>query len=124
MAPEVVVCAHDDASGYSFPCDIWSAGCVLYAVATRSEASPVTDEGRRDLGQVFEAILNCRVAWDRVPGGADSELASLLRGMLTLRPADRSTAAEALQHPWLQDFAANSSASGGRARRTSPSPAA
>ena len=40
------------AQGYSFPCDIWSAGCVLYAVATGSELSPVTNEGRRELSKV------------------------------------------------------------------------
>ena len=34
MAPEVLVCAAPDAQGYSFAADVWSAGCVLFAVLT------------------------------------------------------------------------------------------
>jgi serine/threonine protein kinase len=40
MAPEVVLCAEAGAPGYSFASDIWSAGCVVYALLTGREHGP------------------------------------------------------------------------------------
>lgn len=105
MAPEVVVCAHDDAEGYTFPCDVWSAGAVLFAVVAGLEHSPFAggergSGGERSLGEIFEAILACDVPWGLLPEGA-AQPRDFLQALLTLKPDERRTAAESLRHPWL-----------------------
>lgn len=41
MAPEVVMCATGQQSlGYSFKCDMWSAGCVIFAILVQDDTSP------------------------------------------------------------------------------------
>jgi serine/threonine protein kinase len=34
MAPEVIMCVSPGSAGYSFPADVWSSGCVLFALIT------------------------------------------------------------------------------------------
>ena len=109
MAPEVLVCAAPDAQGYSFAADIWSAGCVVYAVLTgrldaRSGPWPADEEPGEAYGDghettaLFRAILERRLDLEAVTSG---EARALVQSMLVLAPKDRVTAADALAHPWL-----------------------
>ena len=59
MAPEVLVCAVDGAGGYSFPADVWAAGCVIHAlIAERfDDTSPYTPNGDDSAEGLFSAVL-------------------------------------------------------------------
>ena len=80
MAPEMVLCAAEGsgASGYSFPCDVWSAGCVVFALLTEDEGGPFGDECGE--AALFEAILNGRYPVGRI----DDSLAQVRGASLLL----------------------------------------
>ena len=70
MAPEVLVCAAPDAQGYSFAADIWSAGCVVYAVLTgRLDAGAAL--GRPTRNQVRLTATGMRPPRCSVPFSSD-----------------------------------------------------
>ncbi|KAL1525167.1 hypothetical protein AB1Y20_020038 [Prymnesium parvum] len=103
MAPEVVLCAEPGAAGYSFPCDVWSAGCVIFALLTGHERGPfsaatVGAPRDRPLSETFAAVLTCNAPLEQV---TDYLARDLLWKMLVLKPDLRYTAADALTHPWL-----------------------
>lgn len=101
MAPEMVLCAESGAAGYSFPCDLWSAGCVIFSILTGQTRGPFHCEGEggeRDLSALFEAILTAKLPLDRI---GDYWARDLVSNLLSIRPEQRSTAADALTHPWL-----------------------
>ena len=109
MAPEVLVCAVDDARGYSFPADVWAAGTVIYCLLSGhyDDSSPFTpseDEsgGSLPLDKVFEAILEARLEMAHLPDNARDLLSKLLATV----PGERLTAANARHHPWLADHLA------------------
>jgi len=66
MAPEVIMCAEAGAPGYSFACDLWSAGCVIYALLTGREHGPF---GRATSRLTGDALL----AGIEVEGGSGEE---------------------------------------------------
>mmetsp|Transcript_61075 Transcript_61075/g.167533 ORF Transcript_61075/g.167533 Transcript_61075/m.167533 type:complete len:596 (-) Transcript_61075:620-2407(-) len=100
MAPEVVVCAHDRATGYSFPSDVWSAGCVIFAVVTGNEGGPFQLDAHRDsMRQVFEDILSGQLP--QADALSEPAAREFFKSLLSFKPDHRSTAADALRHPWL-----------------------
>ena len=71
---QVLVCACDDARGYSFPADVWAAGCVLYCVVSGhlddsvGPFSPQQDDDvAAPLAEVFASILEARLSLDHLP---------------------------------------------------------
>ena len=106
MAPEVVMCAEATASGYSFPCDVWSCGCVVFALLTGLERGPFgaaaartrKERGERRLADTFEEILSGRAPLELI---GDYLARDLLTHMLALKPELRYTPSDALTHPWL-----------------------
>ena len=109
MAPEIVMCASGAADGYSFPCDIWSAGCVVFAIVTAQPHGPFHIMARRPgegghggkkggMAGLFECILAGKLPLDIVE---DYLARDLLTNLLAIRPENRYTAIDALTHPWL-----------------------
>ncbi|GIL77760.1 hypothetical protein Vretifemale_7216, partial [Volvox reticuliferus] len=111
VAPEVLK------QSYGQPCDVWSAGVIAYQLLTGRFPFEDEDEGlllstldvlgRKHFTnkEVFFAILYgdldfIRPPWDVISPAAKEFVSSLLRR----DPAIRPTAAEALHHPWLQQF--------------------
>lgn len=82
MAPEVL-----RGSGYDFPADIWSLGCILYELAMLR--SPFKEEGIT-LYALFTKISSG--IYSPVHSVYSPELSSLVASMLSLNPADRPDA--------------------------------
>jgi serine/threonine protein kinase len=105
MAPEVLVCASEDAKGYSFPADVWAAGCIIFCLASgrtdEEKLGPFTPKLSDDVGapldETFAAILESRLSFDHLPLTCQA----FLRSLLAVVPSERHTAADALQHDWL-----------------------
>ena len=104
MAPEVLVCASEDARGYSFPADVWAAGCVIYSLVSGKldDNGPFTPEEGDDKGgsmeAVFRAILERQLTYQHVENPAARDL---LQSLLATVPRDRASAMTALEHSWL-----------------------
>jgi serine/threonine kinase 33 len=89
MAPEVV-----DNLGYSQQCDIWSIGIMMYLllVGYKKECEV----------QLHQMISNRKIEfpdenWKNISIGAKN----LVENLLKFDPAQRITAKEILQHPWI-----------------------
>jgi serine/threonine protein kinase len=95
-APEVV-----QGWPYAKPVDIWSAGVTLYtALAGRRPFEASTYAQMLVNASKAHDLVLCGSPWETLTAGA-RELAGLLLQPKALR---RPSAAEALQHPWLQRF--------------------
>ncbi|GLI63029.1 hypothetical protein VaNZ11_005889, partial [Volvox africanus] len=128
VAPEVLK------QSYGQPCDVWSTGVVAYQLL--AGRFPFEDEdqglllstldvlGRKHFTnkEVFFAILYgdldfSRSPWDVISPAAKEFVSSLLQRDPSIRP----TAAEALNHPWLQQYdPAAAAASGDGSSSTRP----
>ncbi len=126
MAPEVLVCAtRENNAGYSFPADVWGAGCVLFAlmVGRLDDTSPFNPaanpaanppkagrcadaDGSRErtvpresaYSSLFENILEKRLSFAELPSAGAKDL---LQRLLALKPHERCSASGALSHSWL-----------------------
>jgi serine/threonine protein kinase len=97
MAPEIVLCADGKMGSYSFPCDIWSAGCVVWAIMAGEEASPFVLPGNAN-SSMFERVLCGKLPLERI---SDYDARDLVEHLLCVRPEARYSATDALSHPWL-----------------------
>lgn len=91
VAPEVLK------GPYTFKCDIWSAGIMLYLMLTGTAPIP---------GKHSEELLHALSTFKldtNVPAlsKASPQVRDLLRSLLSRNPEDRPTALEALSHPWF-----------------------
>uniref|UniRef100_A0A1A8BPL0 non-specific serine/threonine protein kinase n=1 Tax=Nothobranchius kadleci TaxID=1051664 RepID=A0A1A8BPL0_NOTKA len=113
MAPEVVEVFTDEASFYDKRCDLWSLGVILYILLSGSP--PFTGHCGTDCGwdrgetcracqsQLFESIQEGKYEfpdkdWAHITEGAKDLISKLLVRDATLR----LSAAQVLQHPWVQ----------------------
>lgn len=87
LAPEVLK------GDYSFECDMWSLGVVLYFALFG--CVPFKAE---DSSMLFHRIANARPTF---PEGASPDSMSFLQHLLSKNPRRRMTPAEAFAHPWL-----------------------
>ncbi|KAA0166698.1 hypothetical protein FNF28_03072 [Cafeteria roenbergensis] len=98
VAPEA---SCKDPSPYDpFQADMWSLGVCIVAMRT-GHTVRVNRAGR--------VVFGPGVAWDSF----SADLQTLLRGLLSVDPSTRSTAAVALAHPWMMRGASLSSRAGG-----------
>jgi len=93
MAPEVLK------RNYSEACDVWSVGCIVYVMLSGFPPFYADSEP-----EVFRLILNRDLEfpspdWDLVSDSAVQFVSTLL----VKEPAQRPTAADCLQLPWVAD---------------------
>uniref|UniRef100_A0A8C5AQ34 non-specific serine/threonine protein kinase n=1 Tax=Gadus morhua TaxID=8049 RepID=A0A8C5AQ34_GADMO len=120
MAPEVVEVFTDEASFYDKRCDLWSLGVILYILLSGSP--PFTGHCGSDCGwdrgemcktcqsHLFESIQEGKYEFPERDWARISEEAKDLISKLLVRDANlRSSAAQVLQHPWVQGHNINAS---------------
>ena len=93
VAPEVLQ------GNYTEKCDVWSVGVILYMLLSGNPPF----NGRLDV----EILNNVKQGSYEIQGGVWNEISdsakNLIVKMLTLDPDQRITAAEALNHVWIND---------------------
>jgi calcium/calmodulin-dependent protein kinase I len=83
---------------YTEKCDIWSAGVIVYILV--AGYPPFYDDNQKKL---FAKIKKGRFEFhEEYWGGVSEEAKDLITRMLTVDPDLRPTAAQLLEHPWLQ----------------------
>ena len=94
VAPEVIE------KDYNEKCDIWSIGCILYAMLTG--CAPFSgDNDQEILAKVKRGVYSVETLED---AGVSEACINFIGKLLTRNPNNRISALEALQDPWLQEF--------------------
>mmetsp|Transcript_74817 Transcript_74817/g.165214 ORF Transcript_74817/g.165214 Transcript_74817/m.165214 type:complete len:322 (+) Transcript_74817:74-1039(+) len=100
VAPEILTQSYEPPA-----CDLWSFGVVVFLML--SGVSPFDAETAKQVAKNVRKVnysFSAR-SWEEVSQDGRAFIAALLQKDL----AQRLTAAEALDHPWLKDLAPNSS---------------
>ena len=104
LAPELI-----RPDGYSgFKADMWSAGCLLYAMVVGSlpfPSSTIAELHEQILAGKFTFQRQIRKAGKTKDNSADNfsaEVKDLITKLLQVDPQKRLSAEETLMHPWLQ----------------------
>ncbi|KAK8685040.1 hypothetical protein V6N13_041051 [Hibiscus sabdariffa] len=93
IAPEVLTGGYDEAA------DVWSAGVILYILL-----SGMPPFGGKTKSKIFDAVRAAELRfpvdpWDHISLSARD----LIIGMLCVDPSKRLSAAQVLDHPWVED---------------------
>jgi len=91
MAPEVL-----QGKPYNELVDCWAVGIVTFALLTG--CFPFYAEKSEEL---FSLIQTCSIHWHEVISVSDNAR-DFIEKLMTKKPEDRMTAAQALQHPWIR----------------------
>ncbi|KAI9906989.1 hypothetical protein PsorP6_002782 [Peronosclerospora sorghi] len=89
LSPEMV-----QKNGHGIETDIWSLGCFIYELLTGSPPFQCADMHR-----LFRLIQQGHVWY---PPYLSGHAISLLKGLLCVNPANRLTAAQAMEHPFFK----------------------
>jgi phosphorylase kinase gamma subunit len=98
MAPELLRCTQNEyMPGYGLPVDLWACGVILYTLL-----SGLPPFWHRKQHLMFRMIMEGHYTmigseWDDVSENAKD----LIRHLLIVNPAERYTAAQALEHPFF-----------------------
>lgn len=105
MAPEALNCvAFEDAPGYGSAVDMWACGVILYTMLV---GFPPFWHRKQLI--MLRLIRTGKYSMEAPEWKDISETAKdLIRKLLVVQPAQRLTAEQALAHPFLGDFSANS----------------
>ena len=95
VAPEVL-----KKEPYSFSCDLWSFGCIVYALLSGS--LPFDHESQKQtIKMTLESKLEFDLAcWDKV----SETCKDLLKKLLMKDPKARITLEDVLNHKWFEDL--------------------
>jgi len=94
VAPEVL-----KGEEYSFPCDMWSCGVIIYILL--AGYPPFYHDVNKEL---FQLIISGTFKFHKKTfGGISDEAKDIITKLLTVSPSERITAEEALRHPWVHD---------------------
>jgi calcium-dependent protein kinase len=100
VAPEVV-----EGSAYNEKCDLWSCGIILFIMLTGKPPYEGTNE-RQILENVRRKPFNPS---NYQFNGVSSEAIDLIYKLLKIDSRQRLSAAEAVNHPWVQHYRTNAS---------------
>uniref|UniRef100_A0A4W5QZQ1 non-specific serine/threonine protein kinase n=1 Tax=Hucho hucho TaxID=62062 RepID=A0A4W5QZQ1_9TELE len=112
MAPEVVEVFTDEASFYDKRCDLWSLGVILYILLSGSP--PFTGHCGTDCGwDRGETCRTCQNLFENIQDGQyefperdwahiSAQAKDLISRLLVRDATLRLSAAQVLQHPWVQ----------------------
>ena len=95
IAPEVLN------KSYSKECDLWSTGVILYILL--SGLPPFN--GRNDteiISSIKKGVFNFK---NKVWNDISSLAKDLVENLIKYDPKERLTAQQALQHPWIKEYA-------------------
>ena len=93
VAPEVL-----KKEPYSFSCDIWSLGCIVYALMSGS--LPFDDDSQKETIRLtlHHQLVFDLPCWEKVtPLGKE-----FISGLLKKNPAERLTMEQILEHSWFK----------------------
>ena len=103
MAPEVID------KNYNEKCDVWSIGCILYAMVTGCAPFGGADDNEI-LANVKRGVYSVETLQD---ANVTDGCIALIQKMLTKDPDQRISAEEALQDQWIAEhFKLNNAESG------------
>ena len=93
VAPEVL-----KKDPYSFPCDLWSLGCITFALISGTLPFDSGNPTETVQSTVNDPLYFEKSLWHNV-----SDLVKdFIAGLLIKSPEDRMTIEQAIDHPWLQ----------------------
>ncbi len=104
IAPEVLQCLEDEdeAEGYDFGCDMWSAGCILFILL----GGKFPFGHIEDTDEMYDAIMAGRFSMDATEWGAvSSEAKDLVRCVMAADPDKRLQCEQVLGHEWMESSA-------------------
>eukprot|EP00908_Phaeocystis_cordata_P015030 Transcript_26144.p1 GENE.Transcript_26144~~Transcript_26144.p1 ORF type:complete len:525 (-),score=253.67 Transcript_26144:913-2487(-) len=101
MAPEQLTSKNTQ---YNSACDMWSLGVAMYELLAGFLKRPYsTGPCTRSYSSQLKHINKQGPA--KMPAGASADAQDLLKQLLAIKPGERLSAADAMQHPWLQQAA-------------------
>jgi len=96
MAPEIF--AHQE---YTYSCDMWSAGCILYALLVGYP--PFDFDENHDINELSLSVRNDDIDFDpQYWNGISNNAKDLILKLLDRNPKTRFTAQQALNHKWMR----------------------
>lgn len=97
MAPEVIMCKRGATLGYDKECDLWSLGVIMWCLICGYNPFRKTEQDN-----LLENILTGNYHFDEYWENMSESSKDLMRNLLVVDPKKRFTAAQALNHPWVQ----------------------
>ncbi|KAI7879494.1 kinase-like protein [Lichtheimia hyalospora FSU 10163] len=95
-APEVIL-----SLGWSYPCDIWSIGCVVMEMYTGNALFQTMNDDQEHLAMMEKVLGDFPESIIQKTSEHRLLFIDLIRMVLTVDPSKRITAEEALQHPFF-----------------------
>ena len=95
MAPEMVLCGHGEAAGYDMSVDMWQMGLLLFEMLFGRHPFARDTEV-----ETLAAILQGNLVMPET-AGVSEPARHFVRCLLVTDPAERLSAPQCLQHPWL-----------------------
>jgi len=98
VAPEIL-----EKKPYSFQCDLWSLGCIIYALLTSS--LPFDHDSQKETIRMTceDDVIFDTATWK----GFSAESRDLITRLLTKNPEKRITLPNVIDHPWFRKIKKN-----------------